>query len=227
MTAELSVIIPTYNAAATVGRTLESLTGEATELREIIVADGGSGDATMNIAAAHGATFVTASRGRGPQLAEGARAASGRWYLFLHADTALGHGWSEDVGRFIRHPDNIDRAACFRFALDDESRAARRLEFIVAWRTRFMGLPYGDQGLLISSAFYEALGGFRPMALMEDVDMVRRIGKGRMTLLDWPARSSAAKYRRSGYLLRSMRNLSCLGLYFLGVPPRLIARLYG
>jgi rSAM/selenodomain-associated transferase 2 len=227
VTAQLSVIIPTLDAAATIGATLEALIGEAADVHEIIVADGGSRDATMNIAAARGAHFVTAPRGRGAQLGHGARAASGRWYLFLHADTVLERGWSEEIGRFMNHPDNAERAACFRFALDDGTAAARRLESVVAWRSRALGLPYGDQGLLIGAAFHDALGGFKPLTLMEDVDMARRIGRRRLVMLDVEARTSALRYRRSGYALRSMRNLSCLALYFLGVPVPLIARIYG
>ena len=226
VTADLSVIIPTLDAAATLGATLDALTGEAAPLREIIVADGGSRDATLNIAAGHGANFVAVPRGRGRQLARGAEAATGLWYLFLHADTVLERGWSEEIGRFINHPDNAERAAYLRFALDDNACAARRLEAMVTWRSRVLGLPYGDQALLISAAFYDALGGFKPLALMEDVEMVRRIGRRRLAMLDVEALTSAARFQKSGYLRRSARNLGCLMLYFVGVPIPLIARIY-
>ena len=90
-----------------------------------------------------------------------------------------------------------------------------------------MALPYGDQGLFISRAFYRALGGFRRLPLYEDVDMIRRIGRARLAMLDVRAVTSAARYHGGGYLPRSARNLCCLGLYFLGIPPRMIAGLYG
>ena len=80
---------------------------------------------------------------------------------------------------------------------------------------------------MIARAFYDALGGFRPLPLMEDVELVRRIGGARLTLLDAAAVTSAERYRRVGYLRRSARNLTCLGLYFAGLPTRAIARLYG
>ena len=83
------------------------------------------------------------------------------------------------------------------------------------------------RALLISRAFHDELGGFRALPIMEDVDMVRRIGRGRLVTLDCVARTSAARYRRAGYALRALRNLTCLTAYFLGVPPRLIVRLYG
>ena len=122
---------------------------------------------------------------------------------------------------------SAQRAAVFRFVVDDEDVAARRLEALVAWRCRALGLPYGDQGLLIHRDLYRRVGGFRPLPLMEDVDIVRRIGARRLVVLEAAALTSAARYRRAGYLRRSLRNLACLGLYFLGVPPRLLVRLYG
>ncbi|MCH8092157.1 MAG: hypothetical protein IIC57_07400 [Proteobacteria bacterium] len=114
----------------------------------------------------------------------------------------------------------------FRFALDDGGGRARRIEWLVGWRCRFLALPYGDQGLLIGRAFYEALGGFKPIELMEDVDIIRRIGRNRLRVLDVPAITSAARYQAVGYMLRPLLNLFCLALYFSGVPPRLIARIY-
>ena len=122
---------------------------------------------------------------------------------------------------------NRDKAAYFRFGLDDGSASARRLEAMVAWRSRVLALPYGDQGLLISRELYERIGGFRPLPIMEDVDIVRRLGRRRLQAMAGRALTSAAKFRRRGYLLRSTRNLFCLALFFLGVPTPLIARIYG
>ncbi len=128
---------------------------------------------------------------------------------------------------FIARPENADRAAYFGFRLDDAAPAARILEAAVGLRCRLLGLPYGDQGLLIARDLYLRLGGFRPLPLMEDVDLVRRIGRRRLVALSCTATTSAARYRREGYVLRPLRNLFCLTLYFLGVPPRRILRFYG
>jgi rSAM/selenodomain-associated transferase 2 len=195
-------------------------------LREVVVADGGSGDGTRDKAAALSARIVDAARGRGTQLAAGAAAASGEWLLFLHTDTLLPRGWSGTVASFIAAPESADRAGYFALRFDDLGWPSRLLERAVALRCRWLGLPYGDQGLLIAADFYRALGGFRPLPLMEDVDLVRRIGRRRLVLLDATATTSAARYRREGYLRRVLRNLTCLTLYYLGVPPRLILRLY-
>jgi rSAM/selenodomain-associated transferase 2 len=221
----LSIVVPTLDAERTLARTLDSLASGAGI--EVVVADGGSRDRTAEIARTRGARVISCERGRGTQLARGADAATGEWLLFLHADTELALGWSAAVGRFMADPGNLHRAAAFRFRLDDPTSAARRLEALVAWRCRVLALPYGDQGLLISRTFFDALGGYREVPLMEDVDLVRRIGRHRLTLLDAAATSSAMRYRRGGYVRRPAQNIFCLALYFAGVPPRWIARLYG
>ncbi len=220
-----SIVVPTLDAAPYLKRALAAVAGESL-VDEVIVADGGSADGTPEMARSLGARVIDAPRGRGTQLAAGADAARGDWLLFLHADTVLAAGWSAAAAAFMSDPKNAERAAVFRFALDDVRQAARRLEGLVAWRTRFLGLPYGDQGLLIARDFYDRLEGYRTIPLMEDVDLVRRIGRRRLSQLDLPAVTSAERYAREGYLRRSARNLFCLGLYLLGVPVGTILRIY-
>jgi rSAM/selenodomain-associated transferase 2 len=222
----ISVVIPTLDVAGDLPSMLDAL-GGARLIGEVIVADGGSADDTVVFACAAGARTLVAPRGRGTQLAAGAAAASGDWLLFLHADCRLAPGWQQAIEAFVAAPGAIGRAGYFAFALDDRSPAARRVERIVAWRCRVLALPYGDQGLLIARSLYDAVGGFRAMPLMEDVDLARRLGRHRLALLGAPLYASARRYRRDGYIRRMLRNLLCLTLYFLRVPPRRIARLYG
>ncbi len=225
----ISVVIPTLNAQATLAATLTALESgrESGLIEELIISDGGSTDGTVAIAEAAGARILTGPQGRGGQLQRGAVAAAGEWLLFLHGDTVLQTEWLFAAEAFIADGKNINRAAAFRFALDDPAAAARRLERIVAWRCARFGLPYGDQGLLLSRLFYGKVGGFRNLPLMEDVDLVRRIGRKRLTMLPMAARTSAQRYQEGGYWRRPARNLLCLSLYFLGLPPRFLARLYG
>lgn len=222
----ISIVIPALNAADELPTTLAAL-AKAAPIGEIVVVDGGSADDTVALAEAAGARVVAAPRGRGMQLAAGAAAARGDWLLFLHADCRLGAGWEAAVAAFVGAPGAAGRAGYFAFALNDPSPAARRLERIVAWRCRALALPYGDQGLLIARTLYDASGGFAAIPLMEDVDLVQRLGRRRLVPLGVPAYSSARRYRDGGYLRRPLRNLLCLSLYFAGVPPRHIARVYG
>jgi len=219
----IEALVPTLNAAAGLGRTLAALAGQ---VAGVVVADGGSTDATIAIARAAGARVVAAEGGRGGQLTAGAAVLTAPWVLVIHADTLPGPGWVEAARAFAADPANAERAAYFRFALDDASPEARRLERLVAWRCRALALPYGDQGLLIRRGFLDELGGFRPIPLMEDVDLVRRIGRRRLVALDPPFVTSAERWRREGWWRRSARNLACLSLWYAGVPPAWIARLY-
>jgi rSAM/selenodomain-associated transferase 2 len=213
----LSVCIPALNAAATLPATIASL-GEADE---IVVADGGSSDGTASLP---GATIIQAPRGRGTQLHAAAQAAKGDWLLFLHADTSLATGWRAAAQAHIAaHP---GKAAAYRFRLADPAWQARVIERGVAVRARALALPYGDQGLLISRVLYEQLGGYRPLPLMEDVDLVRRIGRNRLRLLPHNAVTSAERWRREGWFTRSARNAHLLLLYRLGASPERLARLY-
>ena len=221
----LSIIIPTLNAATDLGRALDSLSGGGIDF-EVIVADGGSTDGTQRIARAFDAKVIAAPRGRGSQLAAGAAAATAPWLLFLHADSALQRGWQIILRGFTGNRDNHFRAGYFQLILDDPAPQARRVEDLANWRARHLGLPYGDQGLVISRPFYDFLKGYNPLPLMEDVDLVRRIGNRRLTPLPSAVTTSAVRYRRNGWWLRPLRNLLCLGLYYAGLPPRWIAPLY-
>jgi len=223
----LSVVIPTLNAAVTLPATLAAVAGMDGLVSEIVVSDGGSSDTTRDVAQSAGCRVIVAPRGRGAQLAAGAAATTGEWLLFLHADTRLEPGWPAAVRAFCTTAANQDRAGYFRFALADDTPAARRLETLVRWRCRALALPYGDQGLLLRRATYRALGGFAPLPLMEDVDLVRRLGRSRLVELPATAITSAARYRRDGYWARPLRNLVCLGLYFAGLPPERLVKLYG
>ncbi len=228
----ISVVIPTLDAEAGLTATLSALIPATVQglVREVIIVDGGSKDGTAEIADFAGADFFRAERGRGSQLAAGAERARSDWLLFLHADTVLQPGWAQEASGFMERVASGQRppaAAAFSFALDDLGAKPRLLEAVVALRCALLRLPYGDQGLLIPKQLYASLGGFRSLPVMEDVDLVRRLGRRRLVMLRSKAVSSAARYKRDGYLARMARNLACLSLYYLRVPPRAIVRLYG
>ena len=224
MRAPVSVILPTLNAAPTLGPTLAALGEALTEglIREVIFADGGSNDDTAQIAEEVGASFLPCPRGRGMQMAAAARQAQGRWLLFLHADSILQTGWSGTVADHLRHP---DKAGYFRLAFDETTLPARSVAGWANLRARMFGLPYGDQGVLISRRLYDETGGYDDIPLMEDVALARKL-RGKWRALPVRITTSAEKYRRDGWIRRSFKNAGLVLRYRLGADPRKLAREY-
>ncbi|MDJ0942606.1 MAG: glycosyl transferase family 2 [Kiloniellales bacterium] len=226
--AKLDIVIPVLGAPPALAATLAALEERrAAGLVGEVVLVSGDGDPELRQRFGEAARVIAAAAGRGQQLAAGAQACDAPWLLFLHADTRLGAGWAAQAKAFVSGTPGGERAAAFRLAFDASHGAARFIAALANWRSRRLGLPYGDQGLLISRKLYEEVGGFRPLVLMEDVDLVRRIGRRRLIILEGRAVTSADRYRRDGWWLRPLRNLSVLTLYFLGVPPATLRRLYG
>ena len=228
----ISVIIPTLNAERQLPETLSALVPAAVAgiVREVIVVDGGSADRTRAVVDHAGADFVESPPCRGAQLAKGGARARFPWLLFLHADTVLEAGWEREACNFMRAVDQGARprsAAAFGFKLDDKGIAPRALEAIVHVRCSLFKLPYGDQGLLISRQLYSEVGGYKAQPIMEDVDLIRRLGRARVTLFQATATTSAERYKSDGYAVRALRNQACLALYTVGFPAAKIARLYG
>lgn len=215
----LSVVIPTLNAASTLPSTLEALNagiGAGLET-EVIVVDGGSSDATLAIAEAFGCRILCRGAGRGSQLRAGWAAARLGWILTLHADTRLEAGWREVALNHIRrHP---HAAGYFELRFDDPSRIARIWESGVGLRNRVFAMPYGDQGLLVSKTLYSEIGGYPDWPLFEDVEIVARLGRGRLRMLEAKAATSSEKYQRDGWVRRSIANAILYGRWRFGEDP--------
>lgn len=227
MPAPLSIIIPAYNAEDVLPLCLGGLMPglETGLIREVILVDGGSEDQTRRIAEGSGATVVTApAKGRAAQLRHGFDQARGDWLLFLHADTALSRDWAERAKSHIA--ERRDQAAAFTLAYRSDHPMAKVVARRANWRARRLGLPYGDQGLLISRKLYSEVGGYPDTPFLEDVKIVRAIGKTRLALLSAEARTDAAKYERDGWRNRSWRNAFLVTRYFLGASPEKLAKSY-
>ncbi|KPA21313.1 PGL/p-HBAD biosynthesis glycosyltransferase [Shimia sp. SK013] len=225
MRAPLSVVIPTLNAEVPLPSCLAALYEgvEVGVIRELIVVDGGSNDATRAIADEAGAMILTALPSRGGQLGAGVEAARGDWVLCLHADTELAPGWTDAVGAHMARGPDV--AGYFRLGFDSGGASARAVARWANVRSQVLGLPYGDQGLLMSRKLYREVGGYSEIPLMEDVAMARAL-KRRLRSLEHLAVTSAAKYQAQGWARRGARNLWTLIRYFAGVSPERLAQSY-
>ena len=225
MSAPLSIVIPTLNAAAALPQTAEALLAGATSglIKELVISDGGSIDETLEVARELGAVIATGSAGRGGQLARGVAAASGEWVLLLHGDTHLAQGWEKVVFAHIsQHP---RKAGWFRLRFRAAGFAPKVVAAGANLRSRILGLPYGDQGLLISQDVLAQAGGIPELELMEDVALARAL-RGRLRGLDCDAFTSAEKFERDGWIKRCLSNLGTLARYFLGATPEALKRRY-
>ncbi len=222
--APISVIIPTLNAETVLPVALNALFEglSAGLIRSLVISDGGSRDRTLDIAEEAGARIVTGAPSRGGQLRRGvAAAADAEWLLVLHADTVLPPRWSDEVDGVLDAPG----AWYWRLRFDAEGLAPRAVAAWANLRSRLFNLPYGDQGLLIDRATYEAAGGYRDIPLMEDVALARKLGRS-LRPLQGVATTSAEKYRSQGWLRRGGRNLSTLTGYLAGCDPESLAARY-
>jgi rSAM/selenodomain-associated transferase 2 len=222
MTPAITVVIPVLFDAEAASALLASL--PATPDVDVIVVDGAADPRLEAIVARHRrAVLRRAPVGRACQMNAGAVSATGEWLLFLHADSTLPAGWLPA----IRTLDDEVIGGWFPFALDDSAWQARVIERLTAWRVKHLNLPYGDQGLFVRRRTFDALGGFRELPLMEDVEFVRRLVRaGRVVELPMPLRTSARRWRHDGWFRRSTKNLLLVSLYFVGVKPERLARWY-
>lgn len=223
----LAVIIPTLNAQSS----LPDLLSDLTDVR-LVISDGGSTDETLLLALDSGAVIARGNVGRGAQLARGAELAGAakdiHAYLFLHADCTLLPGWKMAVETALKTPET---AWYFRYRPDGQGRSVVWLRFIVWLRGWAWRLPYGDQGLLIPRAMYDAIGGYdRDKPLFEDVDIVDRIkakfGRKALRKLPVPLRTDISDHLRQGIWTRGRRNFALLRAYRRGAPMDELLRQY-
>ena len=222
----LSIVIPVRHDAPALAQLLAQLP-PASDVELIVAVATPMDDATQALRQSrHDVRWIEATPGRGVQLNAGAAVARGEWLWFVHADSRLSPGW---IDAFRTMPKSRDGfvGGSFRFALDSDVWQARVLERMVALRVRVLGLPYGDQGIFVSRAVFQSIGGFAPLPLMEDVEFISRLKRtGPLRHLSLKLTTSARRWERDGWFRRSAGNLKILTMYLMGVPPERLAKRY-
>jgi rSAM/selenodomain-associated transferase 2/rSAM/selenodomain-associated transferase 1 len=219
-------VVPTLNESARLPLLLHDLALLGDVVDEVIVVDGGSEDDTARVAREAGATVLEVPRGRGRQLLAGGRAARGAWLLFLHADSRLSHAAAAAVRSFLDDARETDFAH-FGFALEGSPAFARFIWVGQRIRERLTGLVYGDQGLLVSRALYEKVGGHPPWTVMEDVAVMDRLrAEGRRIRLPAALPTSDRRYVREGRLRAWLRNVVLITRFRFGARAEDLAHRY-
>ena len=218
---KLSIIIPTLNEEGRL-RALFSKLSQFDEEKEIIIVDGGSNDGTLNLANALGAKTISCTESnRGKQLRQGACIATGRWFLFLHADSKLYNNWSYLVSKAMAENSSSSKAWFFDFKINLKGWHFRLLELGVSLRSHFFQRPYGDQGLLIAKSLYRELGGFSEIPLMEDLEFAIRISEVAVFKgLGNGIETDGRKWEDKNILLIALENLKLRRRWRAGENPR-------
>lgn len=221
----ISVIIPTLNEAENIRGCIECVRDGDGDL-EIIVCDGGSSDATVQIVREYDDTIlIETAKGRGAQMNKGAALAKGEVLLFLHADTKLERGWSGEL--FSALADESIVGGAFVFKIDNPAVRYRLIESWVKLRCTLFSLPYGDQGIFVRRGIFDRIGGYRDIPLMEDVEIIGGLKKeGRLALLKKCAVTHDRRWVRKGWIRASVSNQMMMLMYKMGIDPHTLARLY-
>lgn len=225
----ISVILTTRNDEMRLAYALAALVPAAAEgvIREVIIADAGSTDGTVEVADAAGCRIVSGSGHVGADLAAAAALARSEWLLFLTPRAMLEPGWQNEVREFIERlamaGNGSSRAAVFRHARAGFGFRERLAEFGASLRAHLLATPYPEEGLLVPAALYREIGGHRPLHSMAELDLVRRIGRSRLSFLR--SRAVLRSDSEPAGAGRSLRQAACLALVVLHVPTGFISRL--
>jgi rSAM/selenodomain-associated transferase 2 len=219
----VSIIVPTLNEEAHIVQTLHALQQLSGE-KEIIVVDGGSSDRTVPLALAQGVRALQAPRGRGPQMHAGALASSGGVLWFVHADTIPPPDALEHIDKSLEPKSVV--GGNFGLLFDGPSRSARQLTAIYPLLC-ILGLSYGDSGIFVRRDTYYQIGGFRPLPLFEDLDLLRRLRRaGRFVHLNCRIITSSRRFEQRNFALVWLHWTMLQFLYWCGVSPIWLARWY-
>jgi rSAM/selenodomain-associated transferase 2 len=193
---------------------------------EIIVVDGSSDRDTIDAVRSNQVITITAEPGRARQMNAGATIAHGEVLVFLHVDTELPHDAFTNIDSVMKQTQYVGGA--FELGITSDRFLYRVLEYWVSLRCRITRIPYGDQAIFVRRNYFEKLGGYSEIPIMEDVELMRRIRSAGDKIYIIPDRvmTSPRRWQQEGFIYVNMRNTALLLLYFLGVSPEKLIRFY-
>ncbi|MHC4111937.1 MAG: TIGR04283 family arsenosugar biosynthesis glycosyltransferase [Planctomycetota bacterium] len=224
---KFSIIIPALREQEQINSALEHVCHQDSDgCCEIIVVDGDPAGSTINAIEIDGIIRKTAPKGRSKQMNAGAAMAKGEILIFLHADTKLPDNALEKISRVLQDEKYVGGA--FDLKIDSDRLFLKYISARASLRSRLNRIPYGDQAIFIRKDYFNQIGGFKEIPLMEDVDLMRRIKKDRKKIYILPDKviTSARRWERDGTIYTTVRNQILMALFYLGVSPHRLAKHY-
>lgn len=223
----ISIILPVWKETSIINHTVANILsldykGDV----EIIVVDGSAEGETIHALQNKGVRRAVSEKGRSRQMNTGATIARGGILFFLHADTLLPRDALRAISSVMQGRELVGGA--FDLGIDSPRSVFRLIETAASLRSRITRVPYGDQGIFIRKDYFHAIGGFKEIPLMEDVDLMRRIKKAedKICILPLKVKTSPRRWEKEGILRCTLRNWSLIALYYLGFPPEKLAKHY-
>jgi rSAM/selenodomain-associated transferase 2 len=224
---QFSVIIPVLHESTRINQLIDHLHGlEAGRDREIIVVDGSPERDTLEAIRNEQVIKIASEHGRAQQMNAGATVAKGEVLIFLHVDTELPDGAFNKIASVMKQDAYVGGA--FALGIKSDKFVYRVLEYWVSMRCRLTRIPYGDQAIFIRRKYFNKIGGYSDIPLMEDVELMRRIRAAGDKIYIIPDRvaTSPRRWEQEGFMYVNLRNTAQLTLYYLGLSPKKFARLY-
>ncbi|NEO53415.1 MAG: glycosyltransferase family 2 protein [Okeania sp. SIO3B5] len=221
----ISIIIPVLNEVSTITQTISTAQTAKDKDIEIIVVDGGSNDGTIELIKCLNIQIISSVPGRATQMNCGAKMARGKILLFLHGDTFLPLNFDQLLQDILVKPKII--AGAFELSIRGTKKSLRIVERMVNWRSRYLQMPYGDQGIFLPAKIFQEIGGFPEIPIMEDFELVRQLKKrGQIAIVPTPVLTSGRRWQKLGILKTTFINQIVIIAYLLGVSPQRLARWY-
>jgi rSAM/selenodomain-associated transferase 2 len=222
-----SIIIPVLNEAPIINSIIDHLHSlEGDEIKEIIIVDGNPEGLTLKAISHDNVRQLKTSRGRWIQMNEGAKNAKGNMLLFLHADTEL----PLDAMRLIATAMKDKRyvAGAFDLGIKSERFVFRAIESAASVRSRVTRIPFGDQAIFVRKNYFDEIGGYKDMPIMEDVEIMERIRKrgDKIFIIPQKVHTSSRRWEQEGILRCTLRNWFLQILYLLHISPRRFSKFY-
>ena len=224
---QISIIIPVFNESRRINATIDHLyyldwNGDL----EIIVVDGNTEGDTVNTISRAGVKKIIGEKSRGSQMNQGAAVANGDILLFLHADTRLSHDALNQIVAATKQHDVVGGA--FDLGINSERKAFRAIELIASTRSRLTRIPCGDQAIFFKKRFFDQIGGYSNIPIMEDVELMQRVKKAgkKIKIVSRKVQTASRRWEKEGIVYCTLRNWSIRTLYLLGVPPEKLKKFY-